>query len=510
MRLRRLHIEEYLLLRDLDLRFDRPGRLDTGEYALDFLVGVNGSGKSTVLRALTQIVSDLRADQVSTFSYELEYEFTGRDGPYFVSIAQQRTDQGPDRHMTVRPRSPDAEPLFDSDSIDQRYLPAHLVVHTTGAEEEWERLLAGTDALNDTARAPDDILDDPIQRSVVELPGHLPDAGPMESSEAKPSFLLIRASRLPLVTLCGLLAHLASDDQPLRDVVGSLGLQSFSGFSLRFRLHKALSPFETFDALVPFATRHIQQGNDHLLVFDLSSDSELPSRLISDAAIGGSLGLFAKLDRLLEPDPSGEPTLQQVNVFLERRVPDATEDADESRGGLPGVFLLDWLSDGEQSFLGRMAMLAMLDTEDSLILLDEPEVHFNDYWKREIVVLLDVVMKGHTNHLLIATHSSIVLSDVTEAHLVSLVRTDEGVAEQVEFTAPTFGADPSTIMVHVFDTGTAVGAFSGQYIASALDRNDEAELRDLLDYVGVGYWQFRILNRLEKLDASQDPSAVRT
>jgi predicted ATPase len=502
MRLRRLYIEEYLLLRDLDLTFDRPGRLDTGAYALDFLVGLNGSGKSTVLRALTQIITDLRADRISTFSYELEYEFTGRDRPYFVSIAQQRTDEGPSRQMTVRPRSPTQAPIFDANSIDQRYLPARLIVHTTGAEEEWERLLVGLAAVDDAARAEDDLLSDPVRRSVVELPGHLPSTSLMGTAEAEPPFLLIRASRLPLVTLCGLLAHLAADDRPLADVLNSLGLQRIPGFSLRFRLHKALSPFETFKALAPFATRHIQQGNDHLLVFDLSADPGLPSRLVDDAAIGGSLGLFAKLDRLLQPDLSGEPTLRQVNVFLERRVPDETEDTDESQESLPRLFLLDWLSDGEQSFLGRMAMLAMLDTEDSLILLDEPEVHFNDYWKREIVALLNMVMQGHTNHLLIATHSSIVLSDVTEAHITSLVRTDEGVAEPVDFTAPTFGADPSTIMIHVFDTGTAVGAFSAQYIASALDRNDEAELRDLLGRVGVGYWQFRILNRLEKLDAS--------
>lgn len=502
MILRRLYIEEYLLLRDLDLNFDRPGRLDTGAYALDFLVGVNGTGKSTALRALAQIISDLRADQISPFSYALEYEFKGRDGPYFVSIAQRDREDGLNRRMTVRSHSPDAEPTFDADSIDQRYLPANLIVHTTGAEEEWEKLLAGARSVNDMAQAEEEVLDDPVRRSVVELPGHLPSSRPLEATEAEPPFLLIRASRMPLVTLCGLLAHLASDDQPLKDVLDSLALEPISGFSLRFRLHKALSPFESFDALADFATRHIQQGNDHLLAFDLSSDPGLPSRLIKHAAIGGSLGLFAKLDRLLEPDLSGEPTLRQVNVFLQRRVPEVTEDTDESSDGLPCLFLLDWLSDGEQSFLGRTAALAMLDAEDSLIVLDEPEVHFNDYWKREIVALLNMVMKEHTNHLLIATHSSIVLSDVTEAHITSLVRTDEGIAEPVDFTAATFGADPSTIMVHVFDTGTAVGAFSAQYIASALDRNDEAELRDLLDRVGVGYWQFRILNRLEKLDAS--------
>ena len=108
MRLRRLHISDYLLLRDLDLRFDRPGRLDTGSYALDFLVGVNGSGKSTVLRALAQIISDLRADRTTDFSYVLEYELQGRDGPYHVSV-EQRPDKT--RHMTVRPCRPRSRPF---------------------------------------------------------------------------------------------------------------------------------------------------------------------------------------------------------------------------------------------------------------------------------------------------------------------------------------------------------------------------------------------------------------
>lgn len=94
------------------------------------------------------------------------------------------------------------------------------------------------------------------------------------------------------------------------------------------------------------------------------------------------------------------------------------------------------------------------------------------------------------------------MSDVTEGHITSLVRGDDGFAENIEFTGPTFGADPSSIMVHVFDTGTAVGAFSAQYLASALDRDDPAELEDLLKWIGIGYWYFRIQNRLERHHAA--------
>lgn len=104
----------------------------------------------------------------------------------------------------------------------------------------------------------------------------------------------------------------------------------------------------------------------------------------------------------------------------------------------------------------------------------------------------------HPNHLLITTHSSILLSDVTEAHISSIVKRSNGIAEAVEIGAPTFGANPSSIMVHMFDTGTSVGSFSGEYISQALERGNVEELRELLDQVGVGYWSFRISNRLDK------------
>src|SRR5690606_29044885 len=117
------------------------------------------------------------------------------------------------------------------------------------------------------------------------------------------------------------------------------------------------------------------------------------------------------------------------------------------------LLLFEWMSDGERSFLGRMAMLAMLQTENSLILLDEPEVHFNDYWKREIVKLIDMVMQSHANHLLIVSHSSIGLSDVTDAQVSVMKRGDDGFAIVHPPTVRTFGTDPSEIMIVVFHTG---------------------------------------------------------
>jgi energy-coupling factor transporter ATP-binding protein EcfA2 len=509
MKLKHLYIERHLLLRALDLDFDRPGRLDIGQYALDFLVGVNGSGKSTVLRALAQILLDLRADRITDFDYKLEYDFQGQNGPYRVLIWQAPNENGSTtRHMTVwRSDLPD-DPIYDEvDAVDGYYLPERVVVYTTGYETGWEQILAQAREPSSPPTASEAVLKDPVQRNIVALPGHLPYADPFqETAPEEQPVLLIRNSRLFTVTLCGLLAHLASsedqDQRPLTEVLGSLGLQHVRGFSLRFRLHTALSPFETFERLAPLATRHIRQGNDHLLVFDLSDDDhEIPTTLLEES--GGGLAFFEELDQLQEPSQSGEPTLQKINIFLERDVP-PTIDSVFDDGPASYAFLLDWLSDGEQSFLGRMALLAMLDTEDSLILLDEPEAHFNDYWKREVIDLLDRIMQEHSNHLLITSHSSILLSDVTEAHVIAMVRGADGWAQRHFLRLPLLAVDPSEIMVNWFGTGRSVGQRSTRLLSAAVERDDTDELERLLGVVGPGYWRYRIEDRLEELHAASD------
>src|SRR5690606_11404497 len=133
----------------------------------------------------------------------------------------------------------------------------------------------------------------------------------------------------------------------------------------------------------------------------------------------------------------------------------------------PMLQLYDWLSDGEQSFLGRMALFALFRAPNMLIMLDEPEVHFNDIWKREIVNMLDQIMSGQASHAVITTHSSIALTDVRREDILVLHRKGQLATDQVIITEPsinTLGADPSDILVHVFRSHSASGERSVRFI----------------------------------------------
>ena len=75
MRLLRLHLGDYHILHDVNIYFDPPKqRVEERLYSLDFLVGLNGSGKSTVLRALARIFQALKSEEQGIdFPFEIEY-----------------------------------------------------------------------------------------------------------------------------------------------------------------------------------------------------------------------------------------------------------------------------------------------------------------------------------------------------------------------------------------------------------------------------------------------------
>jgi hypothetical protein len=207
--------------------------------------------------------------------------------------------------------------------------------------------------------------------------------------------------------------------------------------------------------------------------------------------------------------PFYDPPLQEVNLFLRRAELDdqATENDEESSASSdsptnesdhpipkPMLLLYDWLSDGERSFLGRMALFALFREHNLLILLDEPEVHFNDVWKREIVQKLHTIMQDHASHAVITTHSSIALSDVPSDDVLILRR--QGTYTTGEEHVPgitTFGADPSDILVHVFGTLSPNGERSRRFIREEIGRLSSAEeLTAFSNTVAPGYWRYRI------------------
>lgn len=159
-----------------------------------------------------------------------------------------------------------------------------------------------------------------------------------------------------------------------------------------------------------------------------------------------------------------------------------------------GVLRYEELSDGEQMVLGRMALFHLLSAQqDALLLLDEPETHFNDKWKREIVDIIDAAIGSTANDVLISTHSAIVLSDVFNDEIVMVQRAANGSGVQ-PVSENTFATDPSALMMNVFGADDSIGKRAQQFIEAKLSHatgtpEEMADLERLIERMGSGFYR---------------------
>ena len=65
MQIKSLYVNNYKLLKDFTINFKKD---------VSILIGINGSGKSSILEVIAQIFSDCYLDEKSKFSFSIEYE----------------------------------------------------------------------------------------------------------------------------------------------------------------------------------------------------------------------------------------------------------------------------------------------------------------------------------------------------------------------------------------------------------------------------------------------------
>lgn len=181
--------------------------------------------------------------------------------------------------------------------------------------------------------------------------------------------------------------------------------------------------------------------------------------LLGGAKDASSFDLFT---RLLELSQKG--LFDDVLLRLRRHaIPTAALDATKRD---IGVMRYEELSDGEQMFMGRMALLHLLSgRQDSLLLLDEPETHFNDLWKRDLVSVVDDALAHTSVDVLIATHAALMLTDALKDELIVLERTtaegDSGPSESgvrtLDAQIYTFGATGDHPLRDIFGASDTVG-----------------------------------------------------
>jgi AAA15 family ATPase/GTPase len=99
-------------------------------------------------------------------------------------------------------------------------------------------------------------------------------------------------------------------------------------------------------------------------------------------------------------------------------------------------FDIEGLSSGEKQLFIRALCLKFLNANNSIILIDEPEISLHPQWQRKIIKVYENI--GQDNQLIIATHSPHVVADIKSEQLRVIRKNENGVSivpnEQIEET----------------------------------------------------------------------------
>jgi len=89
-------------------------------------------------------------------------------------------------------------------------------------------------------------------------------------------------------------------------------------------------------------------------------------------------------------------------------------------------FDINGLSSGEKQLFLRGLSLKFLEINNSIILIDEPEISLHPEWQQRIIKVYENI--GTNNQLIIATHSPHIIGDIRAEKLRILVKDKNGVS----------------------------------------------------------------------------------
>lgn len=159
------------------------------------------------------------------------------------------------------------------------------------------------------------------------------------------------------------------------------------------------------------------------------------------------------------------------------------------------------LSSGERCVIGTIARLFEFATERCVIAIDEPEVSLHPSWQiKYIPTLMKAMRHLKSAHVLIATHSHFLVSDVDESSSLIIASHDD--ASQIQFDrfdGDVYGRTPDNILYRVFGVGTATNFYVERDLSEALHILSEPENMNLVKLKGIR-------SRLDKVSADDNPA----
>lgn len=429
MRINSLYIDNYKLLKDFTINFSKD---------VSILIGINGSGKSSILECVAQIFSDAYLQEKSKFGFKLEYELRLEEIiEQTATTSKFKTDyikveiftEKKDEKLLYRVHTGN-DILEKETEIEKKFgslekiFPSNIVIYYSGL----------TDIMKKICLPHDEKLSVNFRKGNTNL--HRP-------------FFYFESPLFNLILITLLSYEYGDIPQFLSDRAKIKGIQN-----IQINLKKptwgkgkinewwgAKGEVKTFldylDSIgSPLITEEgkISKSNGNVVIEAWQNEALI-------ITIIGQEKLFEIREHFVE-----ERTLFEIlnTLLIDGFQPEVKFSFIQEDNS--GQHSFNALSEGEQQAIIIRGLIELVNNENTLFLFDEPDTYLHPSWQRNFIESINDLSKNaeyNNSQFLITTHSPQLLSNADPANCDVQIMED---GEIVKVTPKYYGRDISTIL----------------------------------------------------------------
>ncbi|GAA0749889.1 restriction system-associated AAA family ATPase [Gaetbulibacter jejuensis] len=505
------------LPKDFELIFRNERDLEISklnEFHPYCFAGLNGSGKSNVLEALSLIFFYLECSFSKYLPDKFKDSFEKKDFPFGFDLEYLiflKSNSSPINIRIIKPENrpvefyrkseedkqiikvstiPIREGINKKNAVAKQYLPDIIIGYSSGENE---------------------ILSLPFYKTkFAHFDNYMQSLMNDEVYDGNPltSLVYIDYSMSQAVLLANFLMNNQDDDNDiLFSIKKELNIEKLHSFRIVIKDFEVKSKIVSsrkkpkfllsqlkdkksslIDKLTACSTCSYQNGNELILDYFVNSSTskafqrhfDNPYHLFKELQTLSELNLHFVEDEIKNeiyetdsmyvseklPRPKGEELAFYFNNFLIKK-----KDVEKP-------MLVKNLSDGEHQFLHTIGICLMLKDKTALLLLDEPETHFNPDWRSKFVsILKDSLERGKSNNLLrdilITSHSPFIISDCFPDKVIVFEKGEKPL-NAVDMKFNTFGTSVNIVLEEIFNKKESIPDYSLSELNKIRGRNFES------------------------------------
>ncbi len=158
------------------------------------------------------------------------------------------------------------------------------------------------------------------------------------------------------------------------------------------------------------------------------------------------------------------------------------------------------ISDGEHQFIHVFGTLMLFSEENCLYLLDEPESHFNPLWRAEFIKIMNGIETTKYQDFVVSTHSPFLVSATHSDNVIKFNRTD-GVVHPESLEFQSYGSSFEYLLAKLFDLRTPISAQALDELKQVAKSDDINELKLAISKFGESLEKRYLYQRLAELES---------